>query len=384
MGTIGKYQDALIPARDGVRILRQLAESSPEPDARYFLTIALNNLGRRHAKLEQTQAAAEVFQEGLSILRILLGSRANNRDLELLRETLKELSVVLPQLGKTQDLLAEQQATLSILSLAAKTQPMFQDAVADIQVSLGDTYSKLGRFSEAQSSHREALEILRDQAIGRGDRRFVLKTTLNKLMLVNIELGQLDSLKSIWSEMLPIVESELLEARKNESRDLPSRQILALSLMELMIVHNQLGQSVQSLHAAEEAMPLIREIIKADPANKWWQSQQVDVLKIIASSYLESGHTQKIVAISEELFPLLREVAKTDPSKREELVFFLVSLGKLYGLGLDTNLQFKPYFQEALTMISSDLPSLRQQAGTRPVAAGRVPSRGVKPEARMP
>ena len=369
---IGKYQDALIPARDGVRILRQLAESSPEPDARYFLTIALNNLGRRHAKLEQTQAAAEVFQEGLSILRILLGSRANNRDLELLRETLKELSVVLPQLGKTQDLLAEQQATLSILSLAAKTQPMFQDAVADIQVSLGDTYSKLGRFSEAQSSHREALEILRDQAKGRGDRRFVLKTTLNKLMLVNIELGQLDSLKSIWSEMLPIVESELLEARKNESRDLPSRQILALSLMELMIVHNQLGQSVQSLHAAEEAMPLIREIIKADPANKWWQSQQVDVLKIIASSYLESGHTQKIVAISEELFPLLREVAKTDPSKREELVFFLVSLGKLYGLGLDTNLQFKPYFQEALTMISSDLPSLRQQAGTRPVAAGKL------------
>ncbi|MFM7640023.1 MAG: tetratricopeptide repeat protein [Cyanobium sp.] len=280
---IGKYQEALIPASNGAQLLRELSESSPEPDTRYFLTIALNNLGRRHAKLEQTQAAAEVFQEALSALRQLLRSRADNRELELLRETLGELSVALVQIGKTQDLVAEQQATLLILREAAKNNPMSLDAVADILVSLGDTYSELGRFSEAQSSFREALELLRDQSKARNARRDILKKTLIKLIGVNASLGQLDSIKAIWSEVLPILEDELLDARKNASSDLLSRQIIALTLSQLSIIYSQLEQPAQSLQAAQEALPILRESAKADPADKTWQSFKLVVLKIIIS-----------------------------------------------------------------------------------------------------
>lgn len=213
---IERYQEALIPTREGAQMLRELAKIDPDPDTSFFFTVALLNLGRRYTRLDQQQAAMEAYQEAWP--HLLQQVKASDSNLIFTAVLISQLGDEFAKLQKHDLALTAYQQALSVVSDLAKVETSYVPYVADLQIKLGQTYRSLNQYNPARVAVQSAIFSLRDQLKRGLNAQGEIARSLWILGDIQLELNKIELALEAYKEAL-IVLSRTLKDRAKKDND---------------------------------------------------------------------------------------------------------------------------------------------------------------------
>lgn len=182
-----------------------LEENSGDPDIRFERSLVYLQQGEVQRMLGEINSAEQSFVEAIQILKDLLnGARSNPATRAALVHVYNALGALLDDdAGRVADSEAARQQALAISQKLADELPnQYRAALADQLNSMGCLLYRKGRLSEAESRHREALEIrweCPDAADGEP-----LSVSLFNLALVLNASGQVEEAKSLYRQELEL------------------------------------------------------------------------------------------------------------------------------------------------------------------------------------
>lgn len=317
LSKLEKHQDALIPTRGGAEMLRELAKINQDPDIRYYLSIALYNLGINHGKLDQAESAASAYNEALPILREQEKTRGDSRD--ILLDTLTLQSIQLTKLKQFHPALAASTEALTILRPLAKDDSDKRERLGMTLFSQASTYTFLGEFKSSLQARKEAVEIFRSLASTHPSSRKLLP---DSLIVQGLEFSiSGDPLQSI----APLNEAiSILRSREHTNDSLDD---LAGALTSLGDANMRLGKTNQALTQQIEAVKIYREISLNDKGRREALASALDSLS--GYMYFSVGNYKAALQPSMEAVSIFRQLATMNPSIKTKLASSLGSLASI-------------------------------------------------------
>jgi len=168
LGDLGRREEALAAAQEGVRLHRELAAERPDaflPN----LAMSLNNLAITLSELGRREEALTAAQEAVRLYRELAVARPD-ASLPDLAMSLNSLANRLSGLGRREEALAAAQEAEGVYLELATTRP--HAFLANLAVSLNNLANRLsdrGRREEAMAAAQEAVSLYRELAAARPD-----------------------------------------------------------------------------------------------------------------------------------------------------------------------------------------------------------------------
>ncbi len=160
---LGRYEEALKPAKEAVKYYRELAEENPDrflPD----LAGALNDLGAIYSNLGRYEEALEPTEEAVKYYREF-ANKNPDRFLPDLAIALNDLGVIYSNLRRYEEALKPTgEAVKYYRELVNKNSDRFLPYLAMALNDLGDRYFHLGRYEEALKPTEEAVKYYRELA----------------------------------------------------------------------------------------------------------------------------------------------------------------------------------------------------------------------------
>jgi CHAT domain-containing protein len=345
---IGRFQDALIPAQDGAEMLRELVRINPDQDNRYFLAIALYNLGRRHSRLQQKQQAISFFQEAIQCLSGFSKTSKDGQKLE--PDFLIELASTYRDIGQLESALAKYREALGSAQGLAKEDITYKEYIAILQFAIGSMQKRLRQFKEAEVSLQESLPLLREniktgtdlrfqlatahlllgdiyqerlklelaseayqdalriyQKLPKTDRSMKIPTVDVRVSLAEVytKMGQLSKAQEVYHELLPLLQEE---AKRDPGRG----ELLAKTTFAAADIHDKLGSKQKSLSDLQASLSVLRKISAAKPEIALHQAL---ILISLSSRYAEYAEWTPALSLSQEATAVLRTLPKTDESE---------------------------------------------------------------------
>jgi len=327
LNSAGMYRQALTPAKDALKLRRQLAEVNPAGHLS-DLASSLLNLGVALTGLGQDREALAADEEAVAAYRRLMleDPAASESDLA---DALYDLAVDLTGLGQYRDALAADEEAVAIRRRLVQTDPAAHEPdLANALSYLAEIQSRLGRDEEALGAAQEAIGL--DRRLAQANPAFWgpgLARALAELAGIQSKLGRdQDALTSIHESVTIYQQLVRVEPAGREAG-------LAWARRRHGIVLSELQRYEEALAADEEAVAIRRRLAQIDPAGQ--ETSLARALYDLAVDLTALGRHEEALAADEEVVAIRRRLARADPPTYEPGL-----AEALYDLGIDlTELQ---------------------------------------------
>ncbi|QFG22995.1 tetratricopeptide repeat protein [Actinomadura sp. WMMB 499] len=370
LGRMGRHEESLQQAREGVAVLRDLAavrsrEYRPHlASALNSLALVLAELGRRRESLAAVEESVAIYRnpegEWSDAHRLDFASALNNlsarlaglgrpeealtaveeavaihRDLErdhpgahlpALAAGLHNRSLRLAELGRTDESIAAAEEAVGIQRRLAATVPdAYEPSLAGALANLSARLGELGRPEDAMAVNLEAVDVYRALAGQRPDAyRPDLAAALNNLSARLGELGRPEEALAVNLEAVDVY--RVLVGRRPGTY----RPDLAAALNNLSVRLGELGRPDEGLAAIREAIAIRRSLVRDDPAA--FECDLAASLVNLAERLDELGrHEESISAIREAVAAYERPAARRPAAHRPALAASLDHLAAYLG-----------------------------------------------------
>jgi tetratricopeptide (TPR) repeat protein len=314
-----RYEEALPVAREEMRVWSELADTLSVSAARYWLTVALGELGRSGEALE---SAAEAVTE----LEARVAGGAGGPVRYYLAKARSEYARRLAHAGRFED--AVEVAALVAAEVAAEVAEEVADVwdrpdpvrrVEALQ-ALARALARVGRYDDARATFDEALRLMRqpaaDGAFGPAELAIVYGNHSRFLS----DLGLIPAAVAASEQAVAAARANIAECREGRDRlesdfaepDLRAARLRLCEILSDMGGHlEELGRMEEARAAYTEAVTIARENREADPAES--EPRLAIVLNNIAVHLDLTGDHEAARDTADEAVALYAGLVAADP-----------------------------------------------------------------------
>ena len=383
---VGERGEALGVAREAVRLRRELAEASPQaytPD----LAMSLSNLANCLSEVGERGEALAVAREAVELYRVLAQASPQAYTPDLAR-SLNNLANRLSEVGERSEALAAAREAVRLRRVLAEAFPQaYMPALAASLNNLATIVSGVGERGEALVAVREAVELYRLLAeISPQAYTPNLAVSLSNLANCLSEVGE-------PGEAL-VAAREAVELYRVLDEDSPAAYTpnLAASLSNLATFLSGVGERGEALAAAREAVELYQGLDEDSPAA--YTPNLAASLSNLANCLSEVGERGEALVAAREAVELYRSLAEESPAANvaglarslNDLASILSEVGergealvaareavKLYqGLDEASPQTFKPDLAGALNNLARSMSEMGERVAALAVAREAV------------
>ena len=304
LSEVGERGEALVVAREAVRLRRELAEASPQAYTP-ALAASLNNLANCLSGVGERGEALGVAREAVRLRRELAEAspQAYTPDLAM---SLSNLANCLSEVGERGEALAVAREAVELYRVLAEASPQaYRPDLAMSLSNLANRLSEVGERGEALVVAREAVELY--QGLDEDSPAAYtpnLAASLSNLAIRLSEVGERGEALAVAREA---VELYRVLAQASPQAYTPD---LARSLNNLANRLSEVGERSEALAAAREAVRLRRVLAEAFPqAYMPALAASLNNLATIVSGVGERGEALVAVREAVELYRLLAEIS---------------------------------------------------------------------------
>ena len=309
LSAMGRHEQAVLAAAEGVQIRRRLAAAEPaafEPN----LAIELSNFGNQLAGLGRRQEALSAAEEAVQIRRRLAAANPAAFEDGLAGE-LNNLGLRLSDMGRRQEALSVAQEAVQVFRrLVDANTASFEPGLARSVDNLGQRFSDVGRREEALAAAEEAIQI-RQRLAAANPASFEpgLAVSLDSLSQRLSEMGHRDQALKAAEES---VQAFRRLAQANPAASEPD---LAATLNNLSLRLSAVGRREDALSVAEEAVQIFRRSAKGNPEAV--EPNLGRALNDLGNRLAILGRRQQALAVAEESAEIFRRLAAANPAAFE-------------------------------------------------------------------
>jgi tetratricopeptide (TPR) repeat protein len=303
----GLDDQAIVASEEAVRIMREWAPTSGDPEESLRLAMALRTLSGICLSLSRYEAALAAAEEAVQILREL-PSDTENKFKTQLAHAIEKLGACLMELSRPEEALAANQEAEEIyLQLIADNHDDLESQLAFTVVNRGSILARMGRHEQAVSASTRAVIVFRRLAHDSPSSFMPLHAhALDNLAAQLTDIGQLEQALAVGEEALRL-EKQLAAAnpRAFEPRLLIMLDNLAVRLWRL-------GRREESIATVEEALEILRR--RFDNGQADIGLQLAKRTEDLGSRLWETERREEAVAAVGEALQILRPLANAQPT----------------------------------------------------------------------
>ena len=307
LSAVGERNEALVAAREAVELYRGLAEASPQaytPD----LAMSLNNLANVLSAVGERNEALVAARGAVELYRALAEAEASQAAYTpRLAMSLTNLANRLSAVGEQDRALVVAREAVELYRGLAEASPQaYTPNLAGSLTNLVSFLSAVGERNEALVAAREAVELYRGLAEAFPQAYTPdLAMSLNNLANRLLEVGE-------RNEAL-VAAREAVRLRRALAEAFPQAYTpdLAMSLNNLANILSAVGERNEALMAAREAVELYRGLAEASPLA--YTPNLAGALNNLAIRLSEVGERNEALVAAREAVELYRGLAEASP-----------------------------------------------------------------------
>jgi tetratricopeptide (TPR) repeat protein len=309
---LGRHDEELAVAREGLAVYRRLAEADPAYNEE--LDLELGWLAGTLSGLGRADEAVEAAAEHVAWVRRRPLARPDEVDFGLAL-ALKRYADRLADVGRREEALAATVEVVDLYRRMAVEEP--DDMMGDLAEALV-VYSRrledVGRHHDAQAAYDEIVQIFRDLAATKGEpwmRRAVVAALINNGVMLG-RVGRYDEGLARATEAAELARS-LIEGGPVGSGPVEGESSLSSALNNASVDLIRLNRYGEAVSAATEAVEIKRRLAASDPAGH--EPDLAMALNNLAGALSGLGRHADAVAASAESYALYRRLVNTGSSE---------------------------------------------------------------------
>ena len=313
---LGRSSQRLIAVQEAVKIFREDAKNDPQSLESLASTLLFNqaNTNSELGKLQDALAAAE---EGVQTVRKMPNHISKKL---LLPMGLAMLTLIHAQLGQFKEASLTGHEALQLTKGLEKSFLLRGELSAIVLVALGYQYSLAGKRQQALATTKEAMSLRREHQTLNDRLQVLYSLTLGMTAYHYTNLGQQEEALSAALESIDAL-------RILSAKDPSHKETLASSLDTLALIKYRMGQHNDVLRISDESLKIYQERAQSNSAI---MSDAAPLLSLAGQAHQALGHSKKALESLSLAIKLLREPSITDVTMRIELARALYITGYVF------------------------------------------------------